>query len=84
MDWGLGFIINSARYGADTVPYGYGPHASPPTFGHGGSQCCTAFADPEYELAAAIIWNGRPGEAPHNQRLRETLAALYQDLQLVT
>jgi CubicO group peptidase (beta-lactamase class C family) len=82
MDWGLGFLINSARYGPGPAPYGYGPHASPRTFGHGGSQCATAFADPERGLAVAIVWNGRPGEARHDQRLRETLTALYQDLRL--
>jgi CubicO group peptidase (beta-lactamase class C family) len=82
MDWGLGFLLNSARYGEHTVPYGYGPHASPRTFGHGGSQCCTGFADPENGLAVAIAWNGRPGEAAHDRRLRETLAAVYEDLGL--
>ena len=82
MDWGLGFLLNSARYGEGAAPYGYGPHASPRTFGHGGSQCCTGFADPENGLAAAIVWNGRPGEAPHDRRLRETLAALYEDVGL--
>ena len=82
MDWGLGFLINSARYGPGPAPYGYGPHASPRTFGHGGSQCATAFADPERGLAVAIVWNGRPGEARHDQRLRETLTALYEDLRL--
>jgi CubicO group peptidase (beta-lactamase class C family) len=82
MDWGLGFLINSNRYGPGPAPYGYGPHASPRAFGHGGSQCCTAFADPVHRLAVAIIWNGRPGEARHDQRLRETLAALYEDLGL--
>jgi len=82
MDWGLGFLINSARYGPGPAPYGYGPHASPRTFGHGGSQCASAFADPERGLAVAIVWNGRPGEARHDQRLRETLTALYQDLRL--
>lgn len=82
MDWGLGFLIDSSRYGPGPAPYGYGPHASPRTFGHGGSQCCTAFADPEHRLAVSIIWNGRPGEARHDQRLRETLAALYEDLGL--
>jgi CubicO group peptidase (beta-lactamase class C family) len=82
IDWGLGFLLNSAHYGVETVPYGYGPYASPGTFGHGGSQCCTAFADPEHDLAVAIVWNGRPGEAPHDQRLRQTLAALYEDLRL--
>ena len=82
MDWGLGFLINSSRYGPGPAPYGYGPHASPRTFGHGGSQCCTAFADPDHGLAAAVVWNGRPGEARHDVRLRETLAALYRDLGL--
>src|SRR3712207_4706352 len=62
------------------APYGYGAHASPRTFGHGGSQCCTAFADPERDLAVAIVWNGRPGEARHDERLRATLEALYSDL----
>jgi CubicO group peptidase (beta-lactamase class C family) len=84
MDWGLGFLVNSARYGADTVPYGYGPHAAPRTFGHGGSQCSTGFADPEHGLAVAIVWNGRAGEPRHDRRLRETLAALYEDVGLAT
>jgi CubicO group peptidase (beta-lactamase class C family) len=82
MDWGLGFILNSARYGADTVPYGYGPHASPRTFGHGGSQCSTGFADPENGLVVALMCNGRPGEAAHDRRLRSVLAAVYEDLDL--
>src|SRR4051794_10382751 len=83
IDWGLGFLMNSARYGPGPAPYGYGPHASPRTFGHGGSQCATGFADPEHGLAVAIVWNGRPGEQRHDQRLRETLAALYEDLSLL-
>ena len=82
MDWGLGFLINSSRYGPGPAPYGYGPHASPRTFGHGGSQCCSAFADPEHDLAVAILWNGRPGEQRHDRRLRETMTALYVDLGL--
>ena len=84
MGWGLGFLINSAHYGADTVPYGYGPHASSRTFGHGGSQCATGFADPDHGLAVAVVWNGRPGEQRHDRRLRETLAALYDDLGLTS
>jgi len=82
MDWGLGFLLNSARYGESTVPYGHGTHASPRTYGHGGSQCCSAFADPEHGLAAAILCNGRPGEARHDQRMRQIHAALYEDLGL--
>ena len=45
VDWGLEFMLDSNQYGADTVPYGYGRHCSPRTFGLGGSQCCTGFAD---------------------------------------
>jgi CubicO group peptidase (beta-lactamase class C family) len=82
VDWGLGFIVNSARYGEQTVPYGYGPHASPETFGHGGSQSSTAFADPRQGLVVAIVFNGMPGESQHQMRLRNALKAIYEDLHL--
>jgi CubicO group peptidase (beta-lactamase class C family) len=82
MDWALGFIVNSARYGPDTVPYGFGPHASDRAFGHGGAQSSVAFADPEHGLAAAVICNGTPGEAKHQRRIRQVLASVYEDLGL--
>jgi CubicO group peptidase (beta-lactamase class C family) len=82
VDWGLGFIVNSARYGEATVPYGFGPHASDETFGHGGNQSSTAFADPRHGLVVAIVFNGMPGESAHQQRMRATLKAIYQDLHL--
>ena len=82
MDWGLGFMVNSAIWGLDTVPYGYGPHASPRTFGHGGSQSSASFADPEHGLAVAVICNGMPGEAAHQTRIREILKAVYEDVGL--
>lgn len=82
MDWGLGFMVNSNRYGPQTVPYGYGPHASERTFGHGGAQSSTAFADPEHDLAIALVCNGMPGEAAHQPRMRRILAAIYEDLGL--
>ena len=53
IDWGLGFLLNSNQYGPDTLPYGYGPHASYRTFGHNGHQSATAFADPERQLVVA-------------------------------
>lgn len=84
VDWGLGFVVDSNRYGADTVPYGYGRHCSDATFGHGGSQCCTGFADPKHRLAVALAVNGRPGEERHNTRFRAALTALYEDLNLST
>jgi len=82
VDWGLGFIVNSAQYGVETVPYGYGRHASPGTFGHGGRQCCSGFADPRYELAAAVIFSNQSGEEAHNRRMREVLSWLYEALGL--
>jgi CubicO group peptidase (beta-lactamase class C family) len=84
LDFGLGFVLDSKQYGADTVPYGYGPHASPRTFGHSGMQSSCAFADPENDLAVAIVFNGTPGEAEHDLRIREVLATLYQELQIKT
>lgn len=82
MDWGLGFIVDSKQYGARTVPYGYGLHASERTFGHGGRQSVAGFADPERGLAVAIWFNGLPGEPKHNQRIREVATAIYEDLDL--
>jgi len=84
IDWGLGLILNSARYGpaGGGIPYQFGPHASPETFGHGGSQSSTGFADPAHNLVVTLIFNGCPGEPAHDKRLRATLKALYEDLEL--
>jgi CubicO group peptidase (beta-lactamase class C family) len=82
MDWGLGFILDSKHYGVATVPYGYGRHASPRTFGHSGKLSSTAFADPEHGLAVALLYNGTPAEADHEQRLTATLDGIYEDLGL--
>lgn len=85
LDWGLGFIVNSsyAEPGADTVPYGYGHHASPRTLGHSGYRSSTAFADPEAGLAVALVMNGTPDNASHEARIRQVLDAIYEDLGLV-
>lgn len=82
MDWGLGFLLNSNQYGIDTVPYGYGPHASYRTYGHNGHQSASAFADPENGLAVAIVCNGMPGEPAHHARMRAVHAVIYEDLGL--
>ncbi len=82
MDWALGFIVNSSIYGAETVPYGYGLHATPRTYGHSGQQTSVAFADPEWDLAVALIVNGMPGPDKHHRRFFDLLNALYEDLQL--
>ena len=82
VDMGLGFILDSKMHGRADVPYGYGPYSSPDTYGHGGSQSCTGFADPQRRLAVAVMFNGMPGEKPHQQRMFATLAAVYEDLGL--
>jgi CubicO group peptidase (beta-lactamase class C family) len=84
IDFGLGFLINSAQYGPDTVPYGYGRFGSPRTFGHSGNQTGCAFCDPECHLVAAWVCNGTPGEARHQQRQRAINVAIYEDLSLAT
>ncbi len=82
MDWGLGFIIDSKQYGADTVPYGYGRLCSRRTFGHSGYRSSVGFADPEHGLAVALAMNGTPAEAAHERRIRSVLEAIYLDLGL--
>ncbi len=82
VDFGLGLIINSNQYGANTIPYGFGRRASRDSFGHGGSQSCIGFADPVHNLVVAAVANGYPGEVPHNRRFRDLLTALYDDLGL--
>jgi CubicO group peptidase (beta-lactamase class C family) len=85
IDWGLGFIIDSKHHaqGRDAnLPYGYGPHASPRTFGHSGWQSSAAFCDPDHELVVAILCNGTPGEKPHYTRMHQILGAVYEDLGL--
>jgi CubicO group peptidase (beta-lactamase class C family) len=82
VDWGLGIIVDSNRYGAGTVPYGFGPHSSERTFGHSGAQSSCAFHDPEHGLTAAWVVNGMAGEPVHRRRARALNAALYEDLGL--
>jgi CubicO group peptidase (beta-lactamase class C family) len=82
LDWGLGFIVNSIQYGAETVPYGYGHHASARAFGHSGYRSSAGFADPERGLAVALAFNGTPGNERHEARIRSVLDAVYEDLGL--
>jgi CubicO group peptidase (beta-lactamase class C family) len=81
MDWGLGFILDSKMHGA-AIPYGYGPYASPRTFGHSGRESSCAFCDPEHDLVVAWAANGMPGEPRHQARVRALNAAIYEDLGL--
>ena len=82
IDWGLGFLLNSAHYGDANIPYGYGKHASPRTFGHSGARSSAAFADPEHQLAVAWVCNGAPDEPRHQARAKAINDAIYEDLGL--
>lgn len=83
IDWGLGVMVNSWHYRRRPAPYGFGEHASPRAFGHGGSQSSAAFADPEAGLVVVAAFDGRPGEAAHHRRTQPVLTAVYEDLGLV-
>ncbi len=80
VDFGLGFLVDSNRYGAETVPYSFGKHCSPRSFGHGGAQSSIGFADPEHELVVAWAANALIGEPRHNARNRAINTAIYEDL----
>jgi CubicO group peptidase (beta-lactamase class C family) len=84
MDWGLGFIPNSAYTGDTDLPYHYGPYASMRTFGHGGYRSTLAFCDPEIGLVLTAAFNGTPSEANHRKRSRRLAEAVYLDLGLAT
>ncbi len=81
IDWGLGFHLNTPVR-AGPLPYGYGRHASPDTFGHGGRQSCAGFADPAHGLAVGAWFDGAPGELAHARRVEALFTALYEDLGL--
>ena len=80
IDVGLGVILNSQKHGPETVPYGYGQHASPATIGHGGAQCAMGFCDPQKQVIAAWAVNGFCGEGMHQRRNRAINEAIYDDL----
>jgi CubicO group peptidase (beta-lactamase class C family) len=78
LDWGYGFLLQDPA--GKRVPYGYGPHASPDTFGHSGNQSSCAFADPARGLVVCWVTNGLPGEIAHQKRQQAVNKAVYEDL----
>lgn len=79
IDWGLGFVINRADDDGRSS-YGHWPRASARAYGHSGYRSSTAFADPERQVAIAILLNGTPDEASHLRRIRAITTAIYEDL----
>jgi CubicO group peptidase (beta-lactamase class C family) len=82
VDFGLGVICNSNKYGVDTVPYGFGQYSGDAAYGHGGAQCSIGFSDPERRLVIAWSANGFCGEGLHQRRNRILNDAIYVDLDL--
>jgi len=83
IDWGLGFIVSSNQYDEPKpVPYGFGPHCSAITYGHGGHETSISFTDPLHGLVVAWCCNGMPGHRKHDERNHAINAAIYEDLGL--
>ena len=82
LDRGFGFVIDSKQYGLGAA--WYGTRCSPRTFGHAGYVSSAAFADPDYRLVVALVFNGMLDAAPlkHDARMIATLDAIYYDLGL--
>jgi hypothetical protein len=80
VDFGLGVILDSNRYGSTTVPYGFGVTSSEKSYGHGGARSSIAFADPENHLALAVCLVGLVPENIHQPRMRGLLDQLRSDL----
>ena len=72
-DWSLGLFVGSSICSV---------HASPNTFGHGGSQSSVGFCDPVSKLSAVVVMNTRPGTQPHYERLNRICTSLYEDMGL--
>jgi len=84
LDWGLGLTLDSRiHYGGGVHLYGYGPHASPRTYGHSGFRTTVAFCDPEHALVVACSWNGMVADDQvHSDRQNALCGAIYEDLGL--
>jgi CubicO group peptidase (beta-lactamase class C family) len=69
MRWGTGYILGSKRFG----PFGLD---APAAFGHTGLTHIAMWADPERDLAAAVISSGKPGGHPEAKRYPAVLDAI--------
>jgi CubicO group peptidase (beta-lactamase class C family) len=80
LDRGLGFVIDSKQYGPSAA--WYGTRCSARAFGHAGYVSSVAFADPEYRLVVALVFNGMLDSLPtrHDARMATVLDAIYEDL----
>jgi hypothetical protein len=76
-EYGLGFMTDLAHHA-------FGPMCSPSSFGHSGNVGSSfAFADPEHDLAVAVVFNGIVDSESSFLRRPAVVGALYHDLGLL-
>jgi CubicO group peptidase (beta-lactamase class C family) len=76
-EYGLGFMTDLAHHA-------FGPMCSPSSFGHSGNVGSSfAFADPEHDLAAAVVFNGIGDSESSFLRRPAIVGSLYHDLGLL-
>lgn len=73
MRWGTGFMLGSERFGP------FGRHA-PAAFGHTGLTQIAMWADPERDLAAAVVSTGKPSNHPEAGRYGELLDTINREI----
>ena len=60
--WSAGFQLGGMRWGSRTAPMGR--LSSPLAFGHNGSNCCIAWADPKRDLVVSYLTDRVPRATP--------------------
>ncbi len=75
MRWATGFQLGTNRFG----PFG---RNAPAAFGHTGLVHIAVWADPERELAAAVVSSGKPGRDPEAKRYTALLDRITADIPL--
>lgn len=71
--WGTGYMLGSERFG----PFG---RDAPAAFGHTGLTQIAMWADPERDLAAAVVSTGKPGGHPEAGRYNALLDTINRTL----
>lgn len=78
--WSHGFQLGGRRDEAHPSPLGQ--LSTRRTFGHNGSNCCIAWADPDHDLAVAYLTNTRihrDFDVPHQGAVADLLRTACQD-----
>jgi CubicO group peptidase (beta-lactamase class C family) len=80
--WGLGFQLGGPRPGIRSVSP-MGSLSGPRTFGHNGSNCCIAWADPDRDLVYAYLTNrltDRAADKAHHVAVADAVLGACGDL----